>query len=254
MKVQFKYAFLAGVRSARGITFGITAGMMIVFIALGVAGVLPTAALITAVALGGCGIAAMMIVNIMNDIVICSRMFTSPGAFFYTLTPAHRGKMLIASVVTMMVLDIVSMAAVIFGETWLSLMLAGGTALDSVVNAMQRSPGDFLLILWALVMLVGGYMLIISIILFTVTMRKSLLYQKPASGLLAFLCACGCFYVFSLLQVILLPFGSGQWYGPGFYIITLGGAGIAGFTALMFIAAAALFVVTGRLMERKLSI
>jgi len=76
----------------------------------------------------------------------------------------------------------------------------------------------------------------------------------PASGFLAFLLACGCFYVVSLLQLLLAPFGEVGW--QGFLIVITLSPGAAGplLTLLTLIEAAGLFVLTSKLMERKINL
>jgi len=58
MKVQFKYAIRAGLY-ARGPVFAVIFIMELIFIVLGSLGILPLAAQITAVSLGGTAIAVM---------------------------------------------------------------------------------------------------------------------------------------------------------------------------------------------------
>jgi hypothetical protein len=64
MKAQFKYAFITGL-PFRGAAFAFIFVMDAVFIALGSLGLLPFAAKVTAVSLGGVAIAAMMVFDII---------------------------------------------------------------------------------------------------------------------------------------------------------------------------------------------
>jgi hypothetical protein len=84
-------------------------------------------------------------------------------------------------------------------------------------------------------------------------MKKSIFYRFPVSGLLAFLLACVCFYVVSLLQLILFPFGAVERYGL-LIILNLAINGLPFYVLLTLLEAAALFVVTSKLMERKINL
>jgi hypothetical protein len=79
------------------------------------------------------------------------------------------------------------------------------------------------------------------------------LYSIPASGLLAFLLACVCLYVISLLQLVLIPFGAVDRYGL-LIILNLGSNGLPFYVLLTLLEAAALFVMTAKLMERKMNL
>ena len=124
MKAQFKYAFFAGLH-IRGIVFAVIMVMNLAFIIPGLIGVLPQAALITGVSLSGVAIAVMMAVNIVGGISIMRRMYSAPIAYLHALTPGPRWKMLLASVITMIAMDIITMAAAIFCVVLASFNLAG---------------------------------------------------------------------------------------------------------------------------------
>jgi uncharacterized RDD family membrane protein YckC len=87
----------------------------------------------------------------------------------------------------------------------------------------------------------------------SITAKKSLLFSVPASGLLAFLLACACFYVISLLQLLLIPFGTVQRYGL-LILLNLGSNALPFYALLTLLEAAALFVITSKLMERKINL
>ena len=253
MKAQFKYAFITGLY-IRGITFAVIFIMDTVFITLGTLGLLPIPALITAVSLGGVAIAAMVTVNIASDVIIARRMFAPVEAYLYLLTPVPRRKMLFAGVITMLVMDFVTTVFVITSEVWMSFNLTGlKEMVGHIVLAFRSNPSAVLCVISAALLITAGYLLVIMIILFCVTAKKSIFYKTPASGLLAFLLACACFYCVSLLLLVLAPFGSVQRYGI-FIIITLGGSALPFFILLLLLEAAGLFIVTSKLMERRMNI
>jgi hypothetical protein len=252
MKAQFKYAFKSGL-TFRGIAFAVIFVMDAVFIALGSLGLLPSAAQITAVSLGGVAISVMMVFDIIGDIAILRRMFSAPEAYLYALTPVPRRKILLASVIVAAVLDIVTMAVVIAAETWLSFILAGVEVWQNLINYISANSSDLLYWLWLVPLLAAGYLLLMMVILFCITAKKSALYRLPASGLLAFLLACACFYVVSLLQLALIPFAAISRYG---LVITLNLTrnALPFWVLLTLLEATGLFVITSKLMERKINL
>jgi len=252
MKAQFKYAFKTGL-DFRGAAFAVILVMDAVFIALGSFGLLPFAAEVTAVSLGGVAIAVMLVFDIISDVAIIRRMFSAPEAYLFALTPAPRREILLASVVVTAILDIVTMAVVITAEVWLSFILAGKEIWQSVWNAISSNSSAFLQGLWYAPLLVAYYLLLMMVILFCITAKKSILFKIPASGLLAFILACTCFYVISLLQFVLLPFGTIERYGL-LIILNLGNNTLPFYALLTLLEAAALFVTTSKLMERKINL
>jgi hypothetical protein len=252
MKVQFKYAFRTGL-AFRGTAFTVIFVINAVFIALGSLGLLPLAAKITAVSLGGTAIAVMLVFDIISDIAIMRRMFSVPEVYLYALTPSPRRKILLASVIVAAILDIVTMAVVITAEVWLSFILAGEEAWRNVWDFISTKGADFLYVLWYVLLLAAGYLLLMMIILFCITMKKSMFYRLPASGLLAFLLACVCFYVISLFQLILIPFGTVDRYGL-LIIMNLGSNTLPFYALLTLFETAVLFVITSQLMERKINL
>ena len=252
MKAQFKYAIRAGLH-VRGTTFAIIFALNLIFIVPGLLGLLPLAAQITAVALSGVAIAVMAVVNIVSDVGIAGRIFFAPGAYLHALTPAPRKQILLSSVVTMLVMDMVTMAVAITGVVVLSLSLArnyvGGIDWETASYAMF----DHLYMLSYVALMIAGYLLILMIILFCVAMRKSVLFQRPAGGLMTALLALGICYAVSISPLLTIPFGSVSRFGL-FFIVTLGNAGTFMYALLTLIQAAVLFVLTSKILERKINI
>jgi len=252
MKAQFKYAFFTGLR-LRGNTFSIIFIMNMTFIILGALNLLPFAAKVTAVSLGGVAIAVMLGMNVACDILIISRMFAAPGAYLHALTPAPRNRILLTGVITMLVKDIVTMTFVITSEVILSLQLAGESLFALVRNT---AFSDLTWIPDALIytaMLVAGYLIVLMIILFCITASKSIFYQKRAGGLLTALLSIGILYIVSISSILVAPFGTVTRYGISF-VIDVGTAGTVAYVILLLAQAAALFMLTSKLMERRFNI
>jgi len=252
VKAQFKYAFRAGLQ-ARGIVFCITFPLFLVFVTLSYMGVLPFAAHVTAVSLGGMAVTAMIVANIIGDVSIARNMFSAPGAYLQALTPAPRRTTLFAGVITMTAMDIVTMATVITGEVLLAMNFSNANFLNVIGNAFQANAVDYLRGFQLLVFFIASYLFLIITILLCVAVRKSWLYDKRAAGLLTALFAIGIAYVTSISPLLLVPFGVVNRLGL-FITITLTQAGSILYTLLVLIEAAALFALTSRLMERKLNL
>jgi hypothetical protein len=252
MKAQFKYAFLTGIH-IRGVVFAVIFAMMAVFIILGTLGLMPVPAHITAVSLGGVAIAVMFAANVGSDVGVIRRMFAAPEAYLYLLTPVPRRKMLFASVMSMLVMDLITMAAVITGEVWLSFNFTG-LGWNIISFAFKQNPGYLLYVIWSIPLLIAAYLLVMMIILFGVTANKSIFYKMPASGALAFLAACACAYAASLLQMILALFGNVQRYGLFITVNVNRSTALPVLALLTLVEAAGMFVITSKLMERRMNV
>jgi len=252
MKAQFKYIFRAEV--LRLTVFAVIFAVNLVFIFLGLLGVLPLAAKIVAVSLGGTAIGVMAIFNIIGDISIINRMFNAPGAVFYALTPIPRKNRLLASIISMTIMDFVTMAVTIFAVAVLALNL--GAHYSEISFSAMLSYGNYHFPLSAIIsiaLLLAGYLYLIMLIVFCKAVRKSVLYNKPAGGLLAFLVAVGVIYISNISAFLLAPFGTvSRFYA--FFTIDVGKLGMGMYALLIFIITAVMFVLSTRLMERKINI
>jgi hypothetical protein len=255
MKAQFKFAFLSGLH-VRGIVFAVIFAINTTFITLWAFDWLPLAVHIIAVILGGFVVTVMMAaVNIIGDVTIARNMFSAPRAYLQMLTPTPRWKTLFASLTAMAVMDIFTMAFVISSQMWLAVNLAGRDTLQATLDWINQHTNISIItsIIWGIVIFIAGYLLIVNIILFCVTVNKSVLYKKPASGFLTFLLACGCVYLVSLTPLILVPFGEAHRVGI-FIIMSLSETAIPFYVLLILLQGAGLFVLTSKLMERKMNI
>jgi hypothetical protein len=146
------------------------------------------------------------------------------------------------------------MAVVITSEVWLSLNLAGfGNMWEIIINFFRKSPEELYRVIWGILILIAGYLLMMMTILFGVTAKSSILFRKPLSGLLAFLLACACLYIASLLQLVLAPFSHITRYGL-IIVMEFGSEAFPFFFLLTLLEAGGLFILTSKLMERKVNI
>jgi len=256
MKAQFKYIFRG--EALRLIAFAVIFTVNLVFIVLGALGISPLAARIVAVSLSGTAVGTMAIFNIIGDITIINRMFSPSAAVLHALTPAPRRDRLIASVISMTIMDLITMAVSITGVVILALGLGSYYTGESISEMLSMGsyygnynfPGTAII---AAALLLAGYLYIIMLIVFCKSVRKSVLYNKPAGGFLAFLVAVGVVYVSNIATFLLLPFGTVHRFYASF-VIHVGALGMGMYAVLIFIITAVMFVITSRLMERKINI
>ncbi|MCL2006960.1 MAG: hypothetical protein FWG77_02640 [Treponema sp.] len=257
MKAQFKYAFLNGIH-LRGPAFAVILTVNLVFIILRSVDMLPFAALITGISLSGVGIAVMLVFNIISDVSMISGMFTAPGAYLMALTPVHRRKNLIANVTVMSLMDLITMGIVIVCTTFLAVNTAEFLGFSDIwgiiMMYIREDPTILRNGVYSILMLISGYLLTMSIILFCITARRSFLFTKPVPGLLTFLLGCLCFYAVSLSQLLLAPLGTVDRYTV-FITISLGYDAIfPTYFLLLLLPAAGLFIVTSNLIEKRINI
>jgi len=252
MKAQFKYIFRA--EMLRLTVFAVIFAVNLVFILLGLLGMLPLAAKIVAVSLSGTAIGVMVIFNIIGDISIINRMFNAPGAVLHALTLTPRKNRLLASILSMTIMDFVTMAVTIFGTVILGLNLGAYYTEMSFSQMLSFGNNYFPLSeLIAIALLLAGYFYLIMLIVFCKAVRKSVLYNKPAGGLLAFLVAVGVIYISNISAFLLAPFGTvSRFYA--FFTIDVGNLGMGMYALLIFIIAAVMFTLSTRLIERKINI
>ena len=117
------------------------------------------------------------------------------------------------------------------------------------MGASEALYGFLLLLLF-----IACYLFFLMVILFSVTAKKSILYKKPASSLLALLLGIACIYVGNLLWFVLVPFGSVSAYGAFITITVSSQAGLVIAVLLTLVETAGLFALTSKLMERKMNI
>jgi hypothetical protein len=230
--------------------------MNFVFIVLDRFGVLPTAALITAVTLSGVAISVMVVVNIVSSISIIRRMLSAPRAYLTALVPAPRYKILFANVAAMTILDFVTMAVAIAGQVLLALGLAGSHVDAFGYYAVFTGIGAYMSVAGGILMLLAGYLLLIMFIVSCIIVRRSLFYQIKLGGLLTAAVAIGAVYLFSLSQFVLAPFGMVSRFGWFFEVqIQQGGTfNTLIYAIFLLVYVVALFIINSKLMERKLNI
>ena len=253
MKAQFKYAFLAGLY-IRGPVFAVIFLMNTVFIILGSLGLLPYAAHITAVSLCGVSIAVMTGANIAGDVFIARRMFGVPGVYLDMLTPVPRWKIMLASLITMLVMDLITMIYIITAQVWLSFNMIGGGIHEFFWETIRAHSGQYSFVLLSALLMIAAYLLAITVILFCAAMKKSAFFKMPASGLLTVLLAFGCFYICTLLHLLLAPLSVINRYGLILVLTFVSEIALPLLILLTVLQAAVFFVITSKLLERRINL
>ena len=253
LSTQFKYSFMAGL-NIRGQVFAVIFIMNTVFIILGSLGLLPFPAQVTAVSLAGTAIAVMLAVNIIGDIAIGRQMLGSQRAYLTALTPVPRWKTLLAGIISMGIMDIVSMTLSIISVVWLSFNLAGlGSPIELAREGMRLTGIEIYTIFWSIMIFIAVYFLFITVIIFSEGARRSFLYNIRGGGFLSLLLAFGCFYLVSLLQIVFAPFGSVLRFGI-FMSITMESTAAPALFLLIALSAAGFFLMSSKLIERRINL
>jgi len=253
MKAQFKYAFLAGLH-IRGPVFAVVFIMDIAFIILGSLSKVPIALHIIFITFGGIAAAVMLAANIGSDVIMGRRMFASSEAYLQALTPVPRWKTLLANVITMLAEDLITITFSVTAITWIAFNFIGNNIWEIFKEMVLAQNNILFYAICGFFMMIAAYLLFIMIILFCAAMKKSIFFKIPASGFLTFLLACGCFYAVSLLQVILLPISNVQIFGLTIILSPYTIAAYPILVVLTFLEAAGLFLITSKLIERKINI
>jgi len=252
MKALFKYAFLAGVH-VRGPVFAVVLIMDVVFIILG-SGTVPFALHILFITFGGIAVAVMLAANIGSDVIMARRIFASSDAYLQALTPVPRWKTLLANIIIMLAADIITMCFAIASIVWITFNFIGNNVWEIFLEMARTQDNYLFYTVCGIFMLIAAYILFVMIILFCAAMKKSVFFKIPASGILTFLLACGCFYAVSLLQAVLLPISNVQIFGLSIILSPHSIAAYPILIVLTFLEAAGLFLITSKLIERKINI
>ena len=245
---QFKYAFKHGA-TLRYTVFGIVFAINVVFGLLAYFGILGFAAAVTAVSLSGVGLGAVIIVNIIAGIINLNNVLCPPTAYANALVPVKSGKVLFARLVAIIAQDLITMVLCIFGVVWLSFYLAGITT-----NAVANIQVDvYTESVTASLFGCAMYAYIYMFAVFCYVLNKSIFFNKKCRAIFTIGAGIATFWLISLLDFTLIPFATvDNWFI--FYNITLHDAlGTAIHGVVTAVKITILFVVTSRLMDRRMN-
>lgn len=249
MKAQFKYALKQGL-TLRTSVFAVTLVLNLVFGILGYFNLLGYAAIITGVSLSGVAIGVVFIVNIIADVKNVQSLYGTPEGYLFALTPVKSRKTLFARIITIVCEDFIALAVSIFGVVWQALILSGDIVRGAVYSGLTENSG---VIISSAIVIFFAYLYIINLIFFGVALKNSVFFGMPGRSLITLLSVAAAAWIFSLVDFLMVPFGSVEHWGI-FYTISLPFGFNTGFIIYALIALikiAALFAASSVLTERK---
>jgi hypothetical protein len=187
---------------------------------------------------------------IVADISTFRGIFHPDRAGYVLLTPAGGAEILGARVLTMALADIINLAA---GITGILLQSLRRVEINWERFAEEIAPD---VIVSSLVMIFLFYLILTLALFFARAMRASVFHSVAGGGILGSLSAAAAVYILSFIDFALLPLG-GLYRRGLFFSITLElgfNWGMAAFLLLSLIKCAVLFVLTARLIERRINL
>lgn len=248
MKAQFKYAFRAHL-TLRSAALAGTLIMNLVFGVLGYFDVYGANGKVTATVLSSLALCTMIAICFVTDYEMLNSMCSTPAGYVTVLPPVKSWKIILPKVITILAEDVVCFVIAISGVVLQALILSGE------MGEVLRNGIDWVS-LWILPVLLLGYIYLILIVLFGIVLSKSLFYSLRARSFLAVLAVAATAYVFSLLDIVLTPFGVLENVHM-FYSVSLTAGANVGFIAYLLLSAcksAVLFLASSYLMERKINL
>jgi hypothetical protein len=220
----------------------------LVFFVLGITGILPIGWMIFGTVLSSLSLCAVFGVCVMVDMESIKSLFAPPNAYYTMLAPVPAWKTVLSRVISMTVLDIVSLTVGIFGVVLQSTMLDSYQPWDS-----GMIPTDSII---AIIIGIIAYATMFLFIIFACALAKSVFYHTKARGLLGFFGMVALGYLYSWLDLLLAPFANVSRFGAFIEVHLTSGlnAGMIAYIALLLIKAAALLIGISYLYERKVNI
>jgi len=204
--------------------------------------------LATALTFSSLNLCAVFIVCVIWDVKMIRNVY-SP---FTLLTPVKRWKVLLPRIVVMMVYDLVTLLVALTGLFWQSVG-------ESAFQPTDMSAAEVLIAIGYFAILATGYFFIMSFILMTVAVDKSLFQRVKLGFIPRFFVIVGAFYVSTLADFILAIFMPLERKSIFFSVtIYVGYNGFSWQLIIMYLLylmkAAAFFTVAAKLTERRVNI
>ncbi len=204
---------------------------------------------IVAVSLSGCALCALFIFQILGDASIDRYLFKAPQGYAVNLMPVKSWKLLLSRTIAIVAQDVIGLMLGIAGTTYLSLQL--GDVGERVLRYF-----DFESILCGALLFVIVYTLVVLAVAFARILSNSVFFTMKGRGILSLLATLAALYVLSFLDFLAAPFGYIQYFGTMFIINVDYGlsAGAVAYLLALIAQCAVLFIVSSRLMERKINL
>ena len=207
--------------------------------------------MITAVTFSSLALAYLIMANMFVSFAGIHEVFSAPKGYHTLLAPVPGWKIILGRVIPSAVIDVAMMAVGIPLVVWHSLRLAGVPG--SIVTQYGSFAQD---VLFGGVAAMAGYALILLAYCFFRVISRSLLHRLPLSNLLGVLLTIAAFWVVtSLSNLLLLPFGRVEIWGPVVHIALYPSPIVRLMVVLvLLLPAAVFFAASARLMERKVNV
>jgi hypothetical protein len=194
----------------------------------------------------GCCIAA--------DFSTFQGVFRPDRASHIHLAPASGAEILTGRVLTVALSDLINLAVGLAG-LMAHVFLMNGTSWETLVRELSENK-TVPLILSSAIMILFAYLMLTLAEFFARAMRASVFHSVAGGGVLAFLSAAAALYVLSFMDFALLPLGELQRWGPFFNITLESGFNwdMAAFLLLTLVKCAVFFILTARLIERRINL
>ena len=204
---------------------------------------------IVGVSLSGCALCALFIFQILGDASIDRYVFKAPQGYAVNLFPVNSWKLLLSRTIAIVAQDVIGLALGIAGTTYLSLQLGG-------VGERVMRYFDFETILCGVLLFIVMYTLVVLAVAFARILSSSVFYTMKGRGILSLLTTLLALYALSFLDFLAAPFGYVQSFGTMFIINVDSGlsAGAIAYLIAILAQCAVLFIVSSRLMERKINL
>jgi len=230
----------------------VTLGINLLFLLLTIGANPGSGVMITSVVFSSLALAYLIIANLFVSLAGIHQVFSAPMSYHTLLVPVPGWKIILSRVIPAAVIDMAMMAIGISLVVWQSFRLAGipGFTIMQHYTAAQD-------ILFGVVGALVVYMFFLVAFCFFRVLSKSLLSGVPLRNLLSVLLTFAAIWVVgSLTNLLLLPFGRVDILGGFLVHISLVSSPITHFMMILvfLLQAAALFVASARLMERRLNV
>ena len=250
MSDQIKYSARYGLE-LRLFTFLAVIVLNVAFAFLGYNNIYGTGGKITAIVLSSLAATGVCVVCLIADIQSVRGIFSAPTGYNMGLVPVAGWKILLGRIIPMVAFDLVSIAAAASGvviqtfiHTRLSLQ-AVGAVIDSGY------------LLWSGAAVFLEYLSFLNLIFLTLAISKSVLFRFRGRGFLTFLAFLLIAYAHTLSYLVLGLVAPLSYYGYGLFTISIYAGlnvGMVSYLLLTLLTSGVMFLLTARMIERRLNL
>jgi len=240
--------------SIRLIALLVMLGINLLFLVLTIGASPGSGVMITAVVFSSLAMSYLIIANMFVSFASVHEIFSAPKGYHTLLVPVPGWKIILGRVIPAAVMDTLMMAIGIFLVVWHSLRLSGMWPLAGQPDFFAQ---DILLdVSFGVVAALVGYALLLIIFCFFRVISKGLLYNAPLRIFLSILLTFVAIWVISSASnLLLLPFGRVEIWGLLVNIVIYPSPlARVMYVLVLLLQAAVFFLVSARLMERRLNV